>query len=193
LSGVTVGIGVARTFVPPFPATLAAWPAIPALVPVPPVLVLDVPLPEVRLLPVAPLPEPAESLPDLPASADLLGVVVARLSCSDHPGLAAGRRDELLPDLRVERLTPALDLLVGAAVGFGVSGGGRPVRRPRAVGGRRRGRIARPTRSEGRRVRRPPATTRCTDPTHVTRQQQRQMAQAIKNAREMALLPYGSR
>ncbi|MFF4829273.1 30S ribosomal protein S18 [Streptomyces sp. NPDC001312] len=29
--------------------------------------------------------------------------------------------------------------------------------------------------------------------THVTRQQQRQMAQAIKNAREMALLPYGSR
>ncbi|MDT0462227.1 30S ribosomal protein S18 [Streptomyces gibsoniae] len=29
--------------------------------------------------------------------------------------------------------------------------------------------------------------------THVTRQQQRQMAQAIKNAREMALLPYGAR
>jgi small subunit ribosomal protein S18 len=29
--------------------------------------------------------------------------------------------------------------------------------------------------------------------THVTRQQQRQLAQAIKNAREMALLPYGSR
>ncbi|MFF4956393.1 30S ribosomal protein S18 [Streptomyces sp. NPDC001222] len=29
--------------------------------------------------------------------------------------------------------------------------------------------------------------------THVTRQQQRQMAQAIKNAREMALLPYSSR
>lgn len=29
--------------------------------------------------------------------------------------------------------------------------------------------------------------------THVTRQQQRQMARAIKNAREMALLPYGSR
>jgi small subunit ribosomal protein S18 len=29
--------------------------------------------------------------------------------------------------------------------------------------------------------------------THVTRQQQRQMAQAIKNAREMALLPYRSR
>ncbi|AGS67340.1 30S ribosomal protein S18 [Streptomyces collinus] len=29
--------------------------------------------------------------------------------------------------------------------------------------------------------------------THVTRQQQRQIAQAIKNAREMALLPYGSR
>ncbi|MFF2504062.1 30S ribosomal protein S18 [Streptomyces sp. NPDC058067] len=29
--------------------------------------------------------------------------------------------------------------------------------------------------------------------THVTRQQQRQMAQAIKNAREMALLPYSFR
>ncbi|MFF9132549.1 30S ribosomal protein S18 [Streptomyces sp. NPDC014776] len=29
--------------------------------------------------------------------------------------------------------------------------------------------------------------------TQVTRQQQRQMAQAIKNAREMALLPYGTR
>ncbi|MFD7689099.1 30S ribosomal protein S18 [Streptomyces sp. NPDC059781] len=29
--------------------------------------------------------------------------------------------------------------------------------------------------------------------THVTRQQQRQMARAVKNAREMALLPYGSR
>ncbi|MEU9480231.1 30S ribosomal protein S18 [Streptomyces sp. NPDC048191] len=29
--------------------------------------------------------------------------------------------------------------------------------------------------------------------THMTRQQQRQIAQAIKNAREMALLPYGSR
>ncbi len=29
--------------------------------------------------------------------------------------------------------------------------------------------------------------------THVTRQQQRQIAQAIKNAREMALLPYKSR
>ncbi|MEV0689783.1 30S ribosomal protein S18 [Streptomyces sp. NPDC050388] len=29
--------------------------------------------------------------------------------------------------------------------------------------------------------------------THVTRQQQRQVARAIKNAREMALLPYGSR
>jgi small subunit ribosomal protein S18 len=29
--------------------------------------------------------------------------------------------------------------------------------------------------------------------THVTRQQQRQIAQAIKNAREMALLPYNSR
>ncbi|MGW5285184.1 30S ribosomal protein S18 [Streptomyces collinus] len=29
--------------------------------------------------------------------------------------------------------------------------------------------------------------------THVTRQQQRQIAQAIKNARDMALLPYGSR
>ncbi|GAA0931803.1 30S ribosomal protein S18 [Streptomyces thermoalcalitolerans] len=29
--------------------------------------------------------------------------------------------------------------------------------------------------------------------THVTRQQQRRMAQAIKNAREMALLPYNSR
>ncbi|MPY53417.1 30S ribosomal protein S18 [Streptomyces acidicola] len=29
--------------------------------------------------------------------------------------------------------------------------------------------------------------------THVTRQQQRQVAQAIKNAREMALLPYSSR
>ncbi|MEV0976543.1 30S ribosomal protein S18 [Streptomyces sp. NPDC049915] len=29
--------------------------------------------------------------------------------------------------------------------------------------------------------------------THVTRQQQRQIAQAIKNAREMALLPYGTR
>ncbi|MFF7754161.1 30S ribosomal protein S18 [Streptomyces sp. NPDC007971] len=29
--------------------------------------------------------------------------------------------------------------------------------------------------------------------THVTRQQQRQIAQAIKNAREMALLPYSSR
>ncbi|MER6013629.1 30S ribosomal protein S18 [Streptomyces bluensis] len=29
--------------------------------------------------------------------------------------------------------------------------------------------------------------------THVTRQQQRQIAQAIKNAREMALLPYTSR
>jgi small subunit ribosomal protein S18 len=29
--------------------------------------------------------------------------------------------------------------------------------------------------------------------THVTRQQQRQLAQAIKNAREMALLPYSSR
>ncbi|MXM68273.1 30S ribosomal protein S18 [Streptomyces sp. HUCO-GS316] len=29
--------------------------------------------------------------------------------------------------------------------------------------------------------------------THVTRQQQRQIAQAIKNAREMAILPYGSR
>ncbi|MFE8949835.1 30S ribosomal protein S18 [Streptomyces sp. NPDC007856] len=29
--------------------------------------------------------------------------------------------------------------------------------------------------------------------THVTRQQQRQIAQAIKNAREMALLPYGCR
>lgn len=28
---------------------------------------------------------------------------------------------------------------------------------------------------------------------HVSRQQQRQIAQAIKNAREMALLPYGSR
>ncbi|MFI6494808.1 30S ribosomal protein S18 [Streptomyces sp. NPDC050564] len=28
--------------------------------------------------------------------------------------------------------------------------------------------------------------------THVTRQQQRQIAQAIKNAREMALLPYSS-
>lgn len=29
--------------------------------------------------------------------------------------------------------------------------------------------------------------------THVTRQQQRQIAQAIKNAREVALLPYSSR
>ncbi|MFF1278422.1 30S ribosomal protein S18 [Streptomyces marokkonensis] len=29
--------------------------------------------------------------------------------------------------------------------------------------------------------------------THVTRQQQRQVARAVKNAREMALLPYGSR
>jgi len=29
--------------------------------------------------------------------------------------------------------------------------------------------------------------------THVTRQQQRQIARAIKNAREMALIPYGSR
>ena len=29
--------------------------------------------------------------------------------------------------------------------------------------------------------------------THVTRQQQRQIAQAVKNAREMALLPYGAR
>ena len=29
--------------------------------------------------------------------------------------------------------------------------------------------------------------------THVTRQQQRQIAQAVKNAREMALLPYSSR
>lgn len=29
--------------------------------------------------------------------------------------------------------------------------------------------------------------------THVTRRQQRQIARAIKNAREMALLPYGSR
>ncbi|MFE1338552.1 30S ribosomal protein S18 [Streptomyces sp. NPDC058733] len=29
--------------------------------------------------------------------------------------------------------------------------------------------------------------------TQVTRRQQRQMAQAIKNAREMALLPYGTR
>ncbi|ADI04574.1 30S ribosomal protein S18 [Streptomyces bingchenggensis BCW-1] len=29
--------------------------------------------------------------------------------------------------------------------------------------------------------------------THVTRQQQRQISRAIKNAREMALLPYGSR
>ncbi|GGZ97863.1 30S ribosomal protein S18 [Streptomyces bluensis] len=29
--------------------------------------------------------------------------------------------------------------------------------------------------------------------THVTRQQQRQIAKAIKNAREMALLPYSSR
>ncbi|MEV7736982.1 30S ribosomal protein S18 [Streptomyces sp. NPDC088921] len=29
--------------------------------------------------------------------------------------------------------------------------------------------------------------------THVTRQQQRQIVQAIKNAREMALLPYSSR
>ncbi|MGW4047569.1 30S ribosomal protein S18 [Streptomyces sp. NPDC004721] len=29
--------------------------------------------------------------------------------------------------------------------------------------------------------------------TRVTRQQQRQVAQAIKNAREMALLPYSSR
>ncbi|MGI5140069.1 MULTISPECIES: 30S ribosomal protein S18 [unclassified Streptomyces] len=29
--------------------------------------------------------------------------------------------------------------------------------------------------------------------THVTRQQQRQIAQAIKNTREMALLPYNSR
>ncbi|KES09095.1 30S ribosomal protein S18 [Streptomyces toyocaensis] len=29
--------------------------------------------------------------------------------------------------------------------------------------------------------------------THVTRRQQRQVARAIKNAREMALLPYGSR
>ncbi|MBL1097299.1 30S ribosomal protein S18 [Streptomyces coffeae] len=29
--------------------------------------------------------------------------------------------------------------------------------------------------------------------THVTRQQQRQIARAIKNAREIALLPYGSR
>lgn len=29
--------------------------------------------------------------------------------------------------------------------------------------------------------------------THVSRQQQRQIAQAIKNAREMALLPYRSR
>jgi small subunit ribosomal protein S18 len=29
--------------------------------------------------------------------------------------------------------------------------------------------------------------------THVTRQQQRQIAQAIKDAREMALLPYSSR
>ncbi|MEU1663102.1 30S ribosomal protein S18 [Streptomyces sparsogenes] len=29
--------------------------------------------------------------------------------------------------------------------------------------------------------------------THVTRQQQRQIARAIKNAREMALLPYSSR
>ncbi|GAA2485732.1 30S ribosomal protein S18 [Actinocorallia cavernae] len=29
--------------------------------------------------------------------------------------------------------------------------------------------------------------------THVTRRQQRQIARAIKNAREMALLPYSSR
>ncbi|MEU6086423.1 30S ribosomal protein S18 [Streptomyces sp. NPDC047085] len=29
--------------------------------------------------------------------------------------------------------------------------------------------------------------------THVTRQQQRQIAQAVKSAREMALLPYSSR
>jgi small subunit ribosomal protein S18 len=29
--------------------------------------------------------------------------------------------------------------------------------------------------------------------THVTRRQQRQIARAIKNVREMALLPYGSR
>ncbi|MFE7814406.1 30S ribosomal protein S18 [Streptomyces sp. NPDC057433] len=29
--------------------------------------------------------------------------------------------------------------------------------------------------------------------THVTRQQQRRMAQAVKNAREMALLPHGPR
>ncbi|ARF53185.1 30S ribosomal protein S18 [Streptomyces gilvosporeus] len=29
--------------------------------------------------------------------------------------------------------------------------------------------------------------------THVTKQQQRQIARAIKNAREMALLPYSSR
>ncbi|MCC5474444.1 30S ribosomal protein S18 [Streptomyces sp. NPDC059680] len=29
--------------------------------------------------------------------------------------------------------------------------------------------------------------------THVSRQQQRQIAQAVKNAREMALLPYSSR
>ncbi|QLH20654.1 30S ribosomal protein S18 [Streptomyces sp. Rer75] len=29
--------------------------------------------------------------------------------------------------------------------------------------------------------------------THVTRQQQRQIARAIKNAREMALIPYSSR
>jgi small subunit ribosomal protein S18 len=28
---------------------------------------------------------------------------------------------------------------------------------------------------------------------HVTRRQQRQIARAIKNAREMALIPYGSR
>ncbi|WP_372348373.1 30S ribosomal protein S18 [Streptomyces sp. KL116D] len=29
--------------------------------------------------------------------------------------------------------------------------------------------------------------------THVSRRQQRQIARAVKNAREMALLPYGSR
>src|SRR5690242_19518706 len=73
--------------------------------------------------------------------------------------LPAGGRDEPLPGPRFERFAAILDLLVGAAVGFGVLGGGRAVRRSGAAGGRRRGFAARLVRGDRRRVRGPPPGT----------------------------------
>ncbi|CAM5557762.1 hypothetical protein SALBM311S_06168 [Streptomyces alboniger] len=59
--------------------------------------------------------------------------------------------------------------------------------------GQKAGRSTLGTRSAGAHVISDRGKIRSRRVTHVTRQQQRQIAQAIKNAREMALLPYSSR